>query len=143
MVDALFVHHHQKLRLRPDAFGTLFRQLMRGHATPNVEIMQVATTCSLTEKAAHFKKPAALEPATQFTIVDNATESKISAVKLLRQKCLGRGSPADVRIDQSAAMRLNDAPGLKPWLWSARSGRLIWDVHLEASFPFWRSTRGL
>ena len=69
------------------------------------------------KKASTNAKKASLEQKTQYKVVagDNQAESLISSVKLLqlrRSNRLGRGSPKLAHVDQLAALRMLNAPGL-------------------------------
>ena len=68
------------------------------------------------KKASTNSKKASLEQKTQYKVVagDNQAESLISSVKLQlrRSNRVGRGSPKLAHVDQLAALRMLNAPGL-------------------------------
>lgn len=68
------------------------------------------------KKASINSKKASLEQKTQYKVVagDNQAESLISSVKLQlrRSNRVGRGSPKLAHVDQLAALRMLNAPGL-------------------------------
>ena len=73
---------------------------------------------TLTKASKVLKGPAALKRKQSFLIVgrDNSTESEISRVKgqMRRTNMLGRISPRNAQVQQFAAKRLLEKPGLMP-----------------------------
>ena len=73
---------------------------------------------TLTKASKVLKRPAALKRKQSFLIAggDNSTESEISRVKgqMRRTNMLGRISPRNAQVQQFAAKRLLEKPGLMP-----------------------------
>ena len=90
--------------------------------SPTVELKQSDMTKqqqkTLTKASKVLKGPAALKRKQSFLIVggDNSTESEISRVKgqMRRTNMLGRISPRNAQVQQFAAKRLLEKPGLVP-----------------------------
>ena len=90
--------------------------------SPTVELKQSDMTKqqqkTLTKASKVLKRPAALKRKQSFLIVggDNSTESEISRVKgqMRRTNMLGRISPRNAQVQQFAAKRLLEKPGLMP-----------------------------
>ena len=90
--------------------------------SPTVELKQSDMTKqqqkTLTKASKVLKRPAALKRKQSFLIVggDNSTESEISRVKgqMRRTNMLGVISPRNAQVQQFAAKRLLEKPGLVP-----------------------------